>query len=182
MTGLQIHSTTILALQYKGKTVFAGDGQVTINNTIMKHGAVKIRKLQEASVLTGFAGSAADSFTLFERFEKKLKEYNGQLGRAAVELAKDWRTDKYLRRLEAMLIVGDQKQMYLLSGVGDVIQPDDGVLAIGSGGNFALAAARALIKEGRPDLSAREIAEVAMHIAADICPFTNSHIIVEELA
>ena len=178
---MNIHSTTILALQHKGSTVFAGDGQVTVNNTIMKHGATKIRKLQDGQVLSGFAGSAADSFTLFERFEKKLKEYNGQLGRAAVELAKDWRMDKYLRRLEAMLIVGDKTQMFLLSGIGDVIQPDDGVLAIGSGGNFALAAARALVKEGRLDLSARQIAETAMHIAAGICPFTNTHIIVEEL-
>jgi len=178
---LEIHSTTILALQYKGSTVFAGDGQVTVNNTIMKHGAVKIRKLQEGTVLAGFAGSAADSFTLFERFEGKLKEFNGQLGRAAVELAKDWRTDKYLRRLEAMLIVGNKEQMFLLSGVGDVIQPDDGVLGIGSGGNFALAAARGLIKGGSPDLAARDIARISMEIAAGICPFTNSSIIIEEL-
>lgn len=179
---MDFHSTTILALQYKGVTVFAGDGQVTINNTIMKHGAVKIRKLQDGNVLAGFAGSAADSFTLFERFEGKLKEFNGQLGRAAVELAKDWRSDKYLRRLEAMLIVGNREQMFLLSGAGDVIQPDDGVLAIGSGGNFALAAARGLIRGGKPDLTAREMAQISMEIAAAICPFTNSSIVIEELS
>ena len=178
----EIHSTTILALSHKGTVVFAGDGQVTVNNTIMKHSAVKIRKLQDGAVLAGFAGSAADSFTLFERFEKKLKEFNGQLGRAAVELAKDWRADKYLRHLEAMLIVGDKKQMYLLSGVGDVIQPDDGVLAIGSGGNYALSAARALIRSGREDMSARQIAEVSMKIASEICPFTNTQIVIEELS
>lgn len=179
---MDIHSTTILALHHKGSVVFAGDGQVTVNNTIMKHGAVKIRRLQDGGVLAGFAGSAADSFTLFERFEKRLKEFGGQLGRAAVELAKDWRTDKYLRKLEAMLVVSDRSQMFLLSGVGDVIQPDDGVIAIGSGGNFALAAARALIRAGRSDLGAREIAETAMGVAAEICPFTNSRVVIEELA
>ena len=178
---IDIHSTTILALSFKGSVVFAGDGQVTVNNTIMKHGAVKIRKLQDGAVLSGFAGSAADSFTLFERFEKKLKEYNGQLGRAAVELARDWRADKFLRQLEAMLIVGDREQMYLLSGVGDVIQPDDGALAIGSGGNFALSAARALMRSGREDLTARQIAETSMKIASELCPFTNSRIVIEEL-
>ncbi len=143
---------------------------------------LKIRRLQDAGVLAGFAGSAADSFTLFERFEGKLKEFNGQLGRAAVELAKDWRTDKYLRRLEAMLIVGNREQMYLLSGAGDVILPDDGVLAVGSGGNFALAAARALIRAGRPDVTAKEIARISMETAAAICPFTNSNIIIEEIS
>ena len=177
----EVHSTTILALQHKGSTVFAGDGQVTINNTIMKHGAVKIRKLMDGNVLAGFAGSAADSFTLFERFESKLKEFNGQLGRAAVELARDWRNDKYLRRLEAMLIVGDKSQMFLLTGAGDVIQPDDGVLAIGSGGNFALSAARALVRGGREDLTARSIAEISMKVAADICPFTNQSFVMEDL-
>lgn len=178
---MDIHSTTILALSYKGKVVFAGDGQVTVNNTIMKHGATKIRKLQEGKVLSGFAGSAADSFTLFERFEAKLKEFSGQLGRAAVELAKDWRQDRYLRRLEAMMIVGNTDSLFLLSGIGDVIQPDDGVLAIGSGGNFALAAARALIAEGRSDITAREIAKASLQIASQICPFTNDKIIIEEL-
>ena len=178
---MQIHSTTILALSYKGSTVFAGDGQVTVNNTIMKHGACKIRKLQDGKVLAGFAGSAADSFTLFERFEMKLKELNGQLGRAAVELAKDWRNDRYLRRLEAMLIVGNNESLYLLSGVGDVITPDDGILAIGSGGSFALSAARALVREGREGIKAREIAHSAMTIASEICPFTNTRFVVEEL-
>jgi ATP-dependent HslUV protease subunit HslV len=176
-----IHSTTILALNYQGQVVFAGDGQVTVNNTIMKHTAKKIRKLQDGNILAGFAGSAADSFTLFERFEMKLKEFSGQLGRAAVELAKDWRGDRYLRRLEAMMIVGDKSSLYLLSGMGDVIQPDDGILAIGSGGNFALCAARALIRQEEGKLGARQIAEQSMKIAAEICPFTNNNIIVEEL-
>jgi ATP-dependent HslUV protease, peptidase subunit HslV len=178
---MEIHSTTILALAFKGSVVFAGDGQVTVNNTIMKHGATKIRKLQEGKVLAGFAGSAADSFTLFERFETKLKEHHGQLGRAAVELAKDWRNDRYLRRLEAMLIVGNLESLYLLSGVGDVISPDDGALAIGSGGNFALAAARALIRSGREDLTAADIGKTAMTIASEICPFTNNRLVIEEL-
>lgn len=178
---MHIHSTTILAVNYQGSVVFAGDGQVTVNNTIMKHTAKKIRRVQNDNILAGFAGSAADSFTLFERFEMKLKEHSGQLGRAAVELAKDWRTDRYLRRLEAMMIVGDKSALYLLSGVGDVIQPDDGVLAIGSGGNFALSAARALIRQVAPDLTARAIAATSMQIAAEICPFTNSNIIIEEL-
>lgn len=177
---LQIHSTTILAVAHQGSVVFAGDGQVTVNNTIMKQGACKIRKLQNGEILSGFAGSAADSFTLFERFEGKLKEHNGQLGRSAVELAKEWRTDKYLRKLEAMLVVGDLESLYLLSGVGDVIQPDDGVIGIGSGGNFALPAARALLRKA-PDLSAREIAETAMTIAAEICPFTNNQFTFEEV-
>ena len=177
---MDIRSTTILALCHKGVLVFAGDGQVTVNNTIMKHGANKIRRLQDGNVLAGFAGSAADAFTLFERFEGKLKEYSGQLGRAAVELAKEWRTDRYLRRLEAMLIVGDREALYLLSGVGDVIQPDDGVAAIGSGGNYALAAARALMRSA-PELPARQIAASAMQIASEICPFTNQSFIFEEL-
>ena len=176
-----VHSTTILALNYQNSVVFAGDGQVTVNNTIMKHTAKKIRRMQDGNILAGFAGSAADSFTLFERFELKLKEFSGQLGRAAVELAKDWRGDKYLRRLEAMLIVGDKTSLYLLSGMGDVIQPDDGVLAIGSGGNFALCAARALVRQEQVTLSARQIAEQSMRIAAEVCPFTNNNIIVEEL-
>ena len=179
---MEIHSTTILAFFHKGSLVFAGDGQVTVNNTIMKHGACKIRKTQDGNVLAGFAGSAADSFTLFERFEGKLKEFNGQLGRAAVELARDWRTDKYLRQLEAMMIVADKSNMYVLSGHGDVIQPDDGVVAIGSGGNFALSAARALIRRGDTALTGREIAEAAMNIASEICPFTNKHFVFEELS
>jgi ATP-dependent HslUV protease, peptidase subunit HslV len=178
---MESHSTTILALSYKGAVVFAGDGQVTVNNTIMKHGASKIRRLQEGNVLAGFAGSAADSFTLFERFEVKLKEYNGQLSRAAVELAKDWRLDRYLRRLEAMMIVGNKSALYLLSGVGDVIQPDDGVLAIGAGGNFALCAARALMRQEFSAISARKIAEASMQIASEVCPFTNDRFVYEEL-
>lgn len=178
---MKIRSTTILALIHKGQVVFAGDGQVTVNNTIMKHGACKLRKLQDGTVLAGFAGAAADGFTLFERFEAKLKEYSGQLGRAAVELAKEWRSDRALRRLDAMLIVGNKEGLYLLSGSGDVIQPDDGVLAIGSGGNFALAAARALARKGDANLSARQIAEAAMQVASEICPFTNSHFVFEEL-
>jgi ATP-dependent HslUV protease, peptidase subunit HslV len=178
---METRSTTVLALIHRGRVVFASDGQVTVNNTIMKHSAVKVRKLQDGAVLAGFAGSAADGFTLFERFEAKLKEYSGQLGRAAVELAKDWRSDRALRRLEAMMIVGDKKSLYLLSGSGDVIQPDDGILAIGSGGNFALAAARALVRHGDPKLSARQIAETAMAVAAEICPFTNNQFVFEEL-
>ena len=178
---MHIHSTTILALNYQDKVVFAGDGQVTVNNTIMKHSAKKIRRLQDGKILAGFAGSAADSFTLFERFEAKLKEFSGQLSRASVELAKDWRTDRYLRKLEAMMIVGDKESLYLLSGVGDVIQPDDGVLAIGSGGNFALAAARAMVRQKNSKLEAAVIAESAMKIAAEICPFTNDNIILEVL-
>lgn len=178
---MEIHSTTILAVSFKGGVVMAGDGQVTVNNTVMKHTASKIRRLQDGNVLAGFAGSAADSFTLFERFETKLKEFGGQLGRAAVELARDWRTDRYLRKLEAMLIVANRNSLYLVSGVGDVIQPDDGVIAIGSGGNFALSAARALVKSGRSDLTARELAETSMLIAAGICPFTNDRLTIEEL-
>lgn len=154
---------------------------MTFNNTIMKHGARKVRRLQDGRVLAGFAGSAADSFTLFERFEGKLKEFGGQLGRAAVELAKDWRSDRYLRRLEAMMIVGDESSLYVLSGAGDVIQPDDGIAAIGSGGNFALAAARALIRAGREGLGAMEICREAMTIAAELCPFTNDKLVFEEL-
>ena len=177
-----IHSTTILALRHQGTVVFAGDGQVTVSNTIMKHRAVKIRRLVEGKILAGFAGSAADSFTLFERFEGKLSEHNGQLARAAVELAKDWRTDRYLRRLEAMMVVGDKSSLYLLSGVGDVIQPDDDVVAIGSGGGYALAAARALLRGTPQNLSPREIATIAMTIASEICPFTNNQFHFEEIS
>lgn len=179
---MEIHSTTIVALHYQGSLVLAGDGQVTLGNAIVKHGATKIRRLEGSStVLAGFAGSAADSFTLFERFEAKLKEFGGKLGRAAVELAKDWRSDRYLRKLEAMMIVGDRQSLYLLSGNGDVIQPDDGVVAIGSGGNFALAAARALMRSNNPKLTAREIAKLSMQIASELCPYTNDKISVEEI-
>jgi len=176
-----IHSTTILALRHRGALVFVGDGQVTVQNTIMKHKAVKIRRLEDGKVLSGFAGSAADAFTLFERFEAKLKEHSGKLSRAAVELAKEWRSDRYLRRLEAMMVIGDAGSLFLISGQGDVIQPDDQVVAIGSGGNFALAAARALVRGAGEQLTAREIAEVSMNIAAEICPFTNNTLCFEEL-
>src|SRR4051794_34720525 len=155
-----MHATTILAVRHKERTVLAGDGQVTLGNTVMKHGAKKIRRLYNESVLAGFAGSAADSFALFSRFEAKLEQYRGNLERSAVELARDWRTDRLLRRLEAMLIVADRRTTFLLSGTGDLIEPDDGIVAVGSGGPFALAAARALARHS--DLDARQIAEEAM--------------------
>lgn len=178
---MNIHATTILAIKHNGKLVMIGDGQVTMSNSIMKHSANKIRVMRDGKVLAGFAGSAADAFTLYERFEKKLNEHNGKLARAAVELAKDWRTDKYLRRLEALLIIADKESLFLLSGNGDVIQPDDNILAIGSGGNYALAAARALARNSASGMSAREIAELSMKIASEICPFTNDHFHIEEI-
>src|SRR5688572_4125318 len=174
-----IHATTILAVRHQGHAVLAGDGQVTLGNTVVKHGARKIRRLYNESILAGFAGSAADSFALFSRFESKLEQYRGNLERAAVELARDWRTDRLLRRLEAMLIVADRKTTFLLSGTGDLIEPDDGIVAVGSGGPFAMAAARALTRHSA--LDARQIAEEAMAIAADICIYTNPHLTVEEL-
>jgi ATP-dependent HslUV protease, peptidase subunit HslV len=173
------HATTILAVRSDDRTVLAGDGQVTFGQTVMKHGARKIRRLYHDQILAGFAGSAADSFALFSRFEAKLEQYRGNLERSAVELARDWRTDRALRRLEAMMVVADRANMFLLSGTGDLIQPDDGIVAIGSGGPFALAAARALSKHTA--LSAREIAEHAMRIAADICIYTNEQLVIEEL-
>ena len=180
---MNIHATTILAIVHKNTLVFAGDGQVTLGNTIMKHGANKIRKASEGKVLCGFAGSAADAFTLFERFEGKLAEHGGQLARAAVELAKDWRMDRYLRRLEAMLVVGDASSgLYLISGSGDVIQPDDGVVGIGSGGTFAMSAARGILRGAGEQVSARQAAEIGMKVAAEICPFTNEHIHIEEVS
>ena len=178
---MQIHATTILAMKYNGKLVMIGDGQVTMSNTIMKHTANKIRVMRDGKVLAGFAGSAADAFTLYERFEKKLNEHSGKLARAAVELAKDWRTDKYLRKLEALLVIADKESLFLLSGNGDVIQPDDNIVAIGSGGNYALAAARALVRNKNNNMSAREIAEISMKIASEICPFTNDHFHIEEI-
>lgn len=182
---MQIHATTILAIKHDGKLVMIGDGQVTMSNSIMKHTANKIRVMHNGKVLAGFAGSAADAFTLYERFEKKLNEHGGKLARAAVELAKDWRTDKYLRKLEALLIVADKESLFLLSGNGDVIQPDDNILAIGSGGNYALAAARALVRNSALDkkhsMSAKEIAEISMKIASEICPFTNDNFHTEEI-
>ncbi|MCA9665894.1 MAG: ATP-dependent protease subunit HslV [Myxococcales bacterium] len=179
MANTRIRSTTILALRKDGRTVVAGDGQVTLGDTKIKGSARKVRTMQDGKVVAGFAGSAADGMTLFDRFEAKLKEHNGQLMRAAVELAKDWRTDKFLRRLEALLIVADADHILMLSGTGDVIEPDGGVVGIGSGGTYALAAARALMQS--TDLGARAIAERAMSIAADICVYTNDKLIIEEL-
>jgi ATP-dependent HslUV protease subunit HslV len=174
-----IHATTILAVRHRDHTVLAGDGQVTLGNTVVKHGARKIRRLYNESILAGFAGSAADSFALFSRFEAKLEQYRGNLERSAVELARDWRTDRLLRRLEAMMIVADRKTTFLLSGTGDLIEPDDGIVAVGSGGPFAMSAARALAKHS--PLSARQIAEEAMKIAADVCIYTNPNLTIEEL-
>jgi ATP-dependent HslUV protease subunit HslV len=173
------HSTTILAVRHRDRAVMAGDGQVTFGQTVMKQNARKIRRLYNDRILAGFAGSAADSFALFSRFESKLEEYRGNLGRSVVELARDWRADRILRRLEAMLIVLDKSSTYLLSGTGDLIEPDDGIVAIGSGGPYALAAAKALA--GATDLDARSIAEKAMAIAAEICIYTNGTIAIEEL-
>jgi ATP-dependent HslUV protease, peptidase subunit HslV len=174
-----IHATTILAVRHRDKAVLAGDGQVTLGATVVKQSARKIRRLYNDAVLAGFAGSAADSFALFSRFEAKLEQYRGNLERSAVELARDWRTDRVLRRLEAMLIVLDRKSMFLLSGTGDLIEPDEGIIGIGSGGAFAQAAAVALARHS--DLDARGIAEEAMRIAAGICIYTNGHVTVEAL-
>jgi ATP-dependent HslUV protease subunit HslV len=174
-----IHSTTILAVRHRDQSVLAGDGQVTFGQTVVKQGARKIRRLYNDRILAGFAGSAADSFALFTRFEAKLEQYRGNLERSAVELAKDWRSDRILRRLEAMLVVLDKSSTFLLSGTGDLIEPDDGIVAIGSGGPYALAAARALVANS--DLGARAIAQKAMAIASDICIYTNANIAVEEL-
>lgn len=168
--------TTILAVRKGGKLVIVGDGQVSVGNTIMKHGAKKVRTLADGKVIVGFAGATADAFTLFERLEQKLERFPNQLLRAAVELAKDWRTDRYLRRLEAMLICADASGTYVLTGTGDVLEPDHDVTAIGSGGGYALSAARALMDT---DLSAEEVALKAMAIAADICVFTNSNLTIE---
>lgn len=174
-----IRGTTVVCVRHKGKVALAGDGQVSIGATIVKAGARKVRKIYHDRVLAGFAGTAADAFALFEKFEGRLEEYRGNLSRAAVELAKDWRTDRVLRRLEALLAVADQERSFILSGTGEVIEPDDGVIGIGSGGPFALAAARALIAHS--DLDAKQIVEEAMRVAAAICVYTNDHITVEEL-
>jgi ATP-dependent HslUV protease subunit HslV len=174
-----IRSTTVIGLTYNGKTVIGSDGQVTVGATVMKHRAKKIRKLYNGKVLAGFAGAAADAFTLFTRFEDNLEKYRGNLERAAVELAKDWRTDKYLRQLEALLAVLDGTTSLVISGTGEIIEPDDGILAIGSGGSYALAAARMLIKHS--GLPARTIVEESLHVAADICIYTNDNISIEEL-
>ena len=173
----QFHGTTILGVKKGGKTVIAGDGQVSMGNTVMKPNAKKVRRIgADGKVIGGFAGATADAFTLFERLEKKLEQYNGQLLRAAVELAKDWRTDKYLRNLEALMIVADAEQMLILTGNGDVLEPEGGIAAIGSGGNYALSAARALDEyEADPEVLARR----AMKIAADVCVFTNDRLTIE---
>ena len=175
----QIHSTTVIGLRHQGKTVIGADGQVTVGNAVMKQSARKIRKIYNDTVLAGFAGSAADAFTLFERFEDKLQQYQGNLLRAAVELAKLWRTDKYLRQLEALLAVLSQEQALVISGTGEIIEPDDGIVAIGSGGNYALTAARMLKKH--TTLSPREIVNESLLAAADICIYTNKNILIEEL-
>ena len=174
-----IRSTTVLCVRRDGKVVMAGDGQVTLGDNVIKHSARKIRRLYQDKILAGFAGSTADAFSLFARFESKLEQYHGNLGRAAVELAKDWRTDKMLRQLEALLLVADQSQTFLISGQGDVIEPDTGIAAIGSGGPYAQAAAQALSEH--TELSARQIAEEAMKIAGKICIYTNDRVTIEEL-
>lgn len=175
------HATTIFAINHNGHSAMAGDGQVTFGNSmVMKHTAKKVRRLYKNQVIAGFAGSVADAFTLFEKFEAKLEEYHGNLPRAAVELAKEWRMDKVLRRLEAMLIVMNKEHLLLISGNGEVIEPDDGILAIGSGGTYALSAGRAM-KRHSPNMTAREIAEASLKIASEICVFTNDNIVVEDL-
>ena len=174
-----IRSTTVLCVRKDGKVVMAGDGQVTLGESVIKHNAKKIRRLYQEKILAGFAGSTADAFSLFARFEAKLEQYHGNLSRAAVELAKDWRTDKMLRHLEALLLVCDPKQTYMISGAGDVIEPDMGIAAIGSGGPYASAAARALAEHTQ--MSAREIAEEAMKIAGAMCIYTNEKFVIEEL-
>ena len=174
-----IHATTVIGLIHKGHVALGGDGQVTVNNAIMKKGARKVRKIYNDTVLAGFAGTAGDAFTLFERFEDRLQQYHGNLLRSAVELAKQWRTDKYLRQLEALLAVVDKEQALIISGTGEVVEPDDGIVAIGSGGNFALVAARMLTTH--TDLSAREIVRQSLEAASDICIFTNKNITIEEL-
>jgi ATP-dependent HslUV protease, peptidase subunit HslV len=175
----QTRSTTIICVRRNNKVALAGDGQVTLGDTVIKQGAKKIRRLYNEKILAGFAGSSADSFALFSRFEAKLEQFHGNLGRSAVELAKEWRTDRALRHLEAVMIVADDKNTFLIAGNGDLIEPDDGIIAIGSGGPYALAAARALLKY--TELSAREIADEAMHIAGKICIYTNDNVTVEEL-
>jgi len=172
------HGTTIVLLRKNNQTVVAGDGQVSLGNTILKSTAKKVRKIEKRSVIAGFAGSTADALTLFERLEAKLEKHAGNLSRAAVELAKDWRTDKYLRRLEALMAVADKEKSYIISGTGDVLEPEDGIIGIGSGGNYALAAAKVLIES---DLSAEDIARKAIKIASDICVLTNNNVTVEKI-
>ncbi len=174
-----IHATTVICVRRDDQIAMAGDGQVTVGNTVMKHGAAKVRRLYHDKILAGFAGSAADAFALFSRFEAKLEEFRGNMERSVVELAKDWRMDKYLRQLQAFLIVANSDRAYLISGTGDLIQPDDGILAIGSGGPYALAAARALLQH--TSMSAREVAAESLRIASTICIYTNDKITVESL-
>ena len=176
---MKIRSTTIISVRHNGEVIVAGDGQVTLGNTVVKHEARKVRRLYNGKVITGFAGATADAFTLYDKLEQKLEQYNGNLMRSAVELAKDWRTDKILRRLEAFLVAVDQERSFLLSGSGDVIEPDDGILAIGSGGPYAQAAAKALLLHS--DLDAETIGRVAMDIAASTCIYTNNNISLEKL-
>lgn len=173
-------ATTIVAVVKNGKVAIAGDGQVTLGSTVVKSGAKKVRKIYNDTILTGFAGAAADAFSLFDKFENKLEEFQGNLKKASVELAKDWRTDKILRKLEAMLIVADKNDLLIISGTGDILEPDEGIAAIGSGGNFAYSAAKALYKH--TDMEAKDIAYEALKIAGEICIYTNSNITVEELA
>jgi len=180
MNSFNLHATTVVGINHNGKAVIGGDGQATMDKTVMKSTVKKVRRLYNNSILAGFAGSTADAFTLFEKFEEKIKEYNGNLKRSAVELAKEWRKDRYLRKLEALLIVMDENQSLLISGSGDVIEPDDQILAIGSGGSYALAAARAL-KENAPELTAKEIVEKSLHLAADICIYTNHNLTLLEI-
>lgn len=175
-----LHATTVIGVTHNGKVAIGGDGQATFDKTVMKATVKKVRKLQDDSILAGFAGSTADAFTLFERFDEKLKSYNGQLQRSAVELAKEWRKDKYLQKLEALLIVMDKESSLIISGQGDVIEPDDQILAIGSGGSYALAAARAF-KSDAPNLTAKQIVEKSLNIAADICIYTNHNLTILEL-
>ncbi|MDX1618370.1 MAG: ATP-dependent protease subunit HslV [Balneolaceae bacterium] len=180
MSHPQFKATTVLGIIHNGKAAIGGDGQATMDKTVMKSTVTKVRRLQDGNIVAGFAGSTADSFTLFEKFEEKIEQYNGNLQRAAVELAKDWRSDKFLRKLEALLVVMTNEHALLISGQGDVIEPDDQILAIGSGGSYALAAARAL-KENAPDLSAKEIIEKSLNIAADIDIYTNRNLSILEI-
>jgi ATP-dependent HslUV protease subunit HslV len=175
----QFHGTTIVGVRHKGQSAMGGDGQVTLGQSVMKHKSNKVRKLYNNTILTGFAGAAADAFTLFDKFEQKLERFSGNLPKVVVELAKEWRTDKYLRRLEALLAIMDKESTYLVSGTGDVIEPDDGIIAIGSGGNYALAAARGLIRYS--DLDAKKIVGEALKIASEICIYTNENITIEIL-
>jgi ATP-dependent HslUV protease subunit HslV len=179
MNKKNLKGTTIICIRHKGKVAIAGDGQVTLGDTVLKQRASKIRTLYNGRVLAGFSGATSDAFALFSRFEAKLEEYRGNLPRAAIELAKDWRLDRSLRRLEALLVVADEKHSFLISGTGDVVEPDDGIIAIGSGGSYALAAARSLIRH--TELSTKELVSEAMKISAEICIYTNTNITVEEL-